>query len=113
MPDGYVPVQDMSLAAIEAEAVFARHVPEIAKVLQEQEEGRRVAGKVTLTLKIEIEQRQDGLALVTTGKLTAPGYSGRGVRGHLAPDGRVRIVGTPDQITIWDEPHADAGDEAH
>ena len=99
--DGYIPVQDLSLEAVEAEAVFVKHIPEIARVLTEQEEGERSTGKITITLKVEIEKKEQGLTFLTTAALKSPGFCGRGVSGHLAPDGRVRVVGTPDQIAIF------------
>lgn len=104
MSKTYVPVTDVTLAALGAEQLLDVHREHIAAAMVDQEEGRRTKGDAVLTIKVTIGQRDGALRYHVTGSCKLPGYATRATIGHLARDAdgkpKLRMQHAGDQLLI-------------
>lgn len=100
----FVPVEDVSLVGLGAEALLDFHRDQIARAMVDQEEGRRADGDATMTIKLTVGRRSGALRYHLTAGLKLPGINTVAQIGHMAIGAngkpRLRLQNTGDQLLI-------------
>ncbi len=82
----FIELSKLSLETSGGEALFQRHLKDIAVAFEQQDDGLRVEGAATVTLKVKIMREASGLRIKTTAESKIPGFIAMAVNGRMDGD---------------------------